>query len=107
MVNKPNNIYELKKRINKIVKDYDNQGIHRTGTKVDNDNAHWLEREIKKIGLTLELEEFSFNRIDTGEASLEINNKKIDGIPLFDCTFPDKDSIKGKGLRKKSRMNEL
>ena len=96
MLNKPNKIYEIKERINKIIKEYDNQGIHRTGTKVDFDSAHWLGSEIKKIGLKPKLEEFTFNRIDIDEASLEINNKKIDGIPLFDCTFPDEDIIKGK-----------
>lgn len=96
MLNKPNKIYEIKERINKIIKEYDNQGIHRTGTKVDFDSAHWLGSEIKKIGLKPELEEFTFNRIDIDEASLEINNKKIDGIPLFDCTFPDEYIIKGK-----------
>jgi hypothetical protein len=96
MSNQSNKIHELKERINKIIKEYDNQGIHRTGTKVDSDNAHWLSNEIKKVGLKPELEEFTLNRIDINEVSLEIDNKKIEGIPLFDCVFPDKEFIKGK-----------
>lgn len=96
MLDKPKKNYEIKERISEIIKVYDNQGVHRTGTKVDFDSAHWLGSEIKKIGLTPELEEFPFNRIGIDEASLEINSKKVDGIPLFDCTFPDEDIIKGK-----------
>ncbi|MFX0081844.1 MAG: M28 family peptidase [Candidatus Hodarchaeota archaeon] len=96
MSNKSNKIQELKERINRIIKDYDNQGIHRTGTKVDSDSAYWLCDEIKKIGLKPKMEEFIFNRIDINEASLEINNKKIDGVPLFDCIVPNEEFIKGK-----------
>ncbi|MFW9872521.1 MAG: M28 family peptidase [Candidatus Thorarchaeota archaeon] len=96
MSNESNKIHELKERINKIIKDYDNQGIHRTGTKVDSDSAYWLRDEIKKIGLKSKMEEFSFNRIGINEASLEINNRKIDGIPLFDSVFSDEEFIKGK-----------
>jgi len=96
MLNKSNKIHELKERINKYTKEYDNQGIHRTGTNVDFESAHWLGNEIKKIGLKPDLEEFSLNRIDIYEVSLEINNKKIEGIPLFDCILPDEDFIKGK-----------
>ena len=79
---------ELKKRISEIIKDYDNQGIHRTGTKVDLNCARWLEKRIKRLGLIPYLDEFFLNRLDINEASLNIDNKKIEGIPLFDCTFP-------------------
>jgi hypothetical protein len=41
----------IKIRIAKIIKEYDNQGFHRTGTEVDLKNAYWLLNEIKKIGL--------------------------------------------------------
>ncbi len=87
---------ELKKRISEIIKDYDNQGIHRTGTKVDLNSAHWLEKEVKRIGLNPYLDEFTINRLDIIETSLNIDNKKIDGIPLFDCIFPDNKIIIGK-----------
>jgi len=39
MVNIDNKTDELRKRIKKIIKEYDNQGIHRTGTKVDDNSA--------------------------------------------------------------------
>ena len=96
MVNIDNKTDELRKRIKKIIKEYDNQGIHRTGTKVDDNSAEWLVDEIKKIGLTPELEKFSFNRIDIEKSILEIKNKIIDGLPFFDCTLRDEVYIKGK-----------
>ena len=64
MVNIAENTDELKNHITGIIKDYDNQGIHRTGMKVDKINADWLVGEIRKIGLIPELEKFPINRID-------------------------------------------
>jgi len=87
---------ELKKRLSEIIKEYDNQGIHRTGTKVDLNSARWLEKRIKRIGLVPYLDEFSLDRLDIEEASLNIDKEKIEGVPLFDCTFPDNKIIKGK-----------
>ncbi len=96
MVNKANNTDDLKNRITRIIKDYDNQGIHRTGMKVDTISADWLVGEIRKIGLFPELEKFPINRIDIKKCSLKIKNRIIDGIPLFDCTLRDKVYVKGK-----------
>ncbi len=39
-------------RIIQIFKDYDGQGIHRTGTETDTRNAHWLAEAIKAMGQT-------------------------------------------------------
>ncbi|MFX1521200.1 MAG: hypothetical protein ACFFCD_14905 [Promethearchaeota archaeon] len=96
MQNRQNKIYELKERIIKIIKEYDDQGIHRTGTNVDNNSAQWLANEIEKLGLKPKLEGFQFKNIEIDEASLEINNNKIDGLPLYDSTLPGEEIIKGK-----------
>ena len=96
MVNIAENTDELKNHITGIIKDYDNQGIHRTGMKVDKINADWLVGEIRKIGLIPELEKFPINRIDIKNCYLKIKNRIIDGIPLFDCTLRDKVYVKGK-----------
>lgn len=96
MQNIQNRFYEIKERIIKIIKEYDHQGIHRTGTNVDNDSAQWLVNEIEKLGLKPKFEEFNFNKIEIDEASLEIENDKIEGLPLFDSTLPGEEIIKGK-----------
>ena len=86
---------DLKQRIISVIKEYDNQGIHRTGTEVDNQSAHWFANKIKKIGPEPRLEEFSLNRIDIIEAYIDIGAEKVNGVPLFDCTYP-KEEIIGK-----------
>lgn len=95
---------ELKQRISTVIKEYDNQGIHRTGTQVDNQSAHWLASRIKNIGLNPYLDEFFLNRIDIEEASVEVGAEKISGVPLFDCTYPKEELIVGKlgSLNKKN-----
>ena len=86
---------DLKRRIATIIKEYDKQGIHRTGTGVDKQSAHWLAGEIKKIGLEPHLDEFSLNCIDIKESSVEIESQKIVGVPLFDCSYPKEGLIVG------------
>lgn len=86
---------DLKQRIITTIKEYDNQGIHRTGTQVDTQSAQWLASEIKKIGLEPYLDEFSLNRINIEEASVEVETQKIQGVPLFDCTYPKEEIIVG------------
>lgn len=86
---------DLKQRIISVIKEYDNQGIHRTGTEVDNQSAHWFANKIKKFGPEPRLEEFSLNRIDIIEAYIDIGAEKVNGVPLFDCTYP-KEEIIGK-----------
>ncbi len=95
---------DLQQRITTIIKEYDNQGIHRTGTEVDKQNAHWLASKIKKIGLNPYLDEFSLNRVDIAEGSIEVGAEKIAGVPLFDCTYPEEELIVGNlgSLRKKN-----
>ncbi len=85
----------MKERIAKIIEEYDNQGIHRTGTQVDLVNARWLLNEIKKIGLKPFLYGFLFKGIDIEEASIKIEENEIHGIPLFDCNFPENELIVG------------
>jgi hypothetical protein len=84
---------DLKQRIISVIKEYDNQGIHRTGTEVDNQSAHWFANKIKKIGPEPRLEEFSLNRIDIIEAYIDIGAEKVNGVPLFDCTYPKEEII--------------
>lgn len=86
---------DLKQRIATIIKEYDNQGVHRTGTQVDTKSAQWLASEIKKIGLEPYLDEFSLNRINIEEATVEVGTQKILGVPLFDCTYPKEGVIVG------------
>jgi len=84
-----------KHRISKIIQTYDNQGIHRTGTDGDINNTQWLADEIKSLGLEPIMDGFNINRLDIKEASLKIEERKINGIPMFDSIINDNIEIKG------------
>src|SRR3954470_20257526 len=77
----------VQNRIGTVIRAYAEQGVHRTGTDVDRQSAEWLANEVGQIGLEPALEEFSLNRVNPLHASLEVNGRKIDGLPLFDGGF--------------------
>ena len=86
---------EQKQRIEKVFEAYDRQGIHRTGTKGDMENAQWLADEIKSLGLEPVMDGFTINRIDMKEASLKIGERKIKGVPIFDSIINNNEVITG------------
>lgn len=44
---------DLQGRIAQIIRAYEEQGNHRTGTKVDQISGDWLADEVRRSGLTL------------------------------------------------------
>ena len=84
-----------KNRISKIIQTYDNRGIHRIGTEGDINNAQWLADEIKSLGLQPIMDGFNINRLDIKEASLKIEERKINGVPMFDSIINDNEEITG------------
>jgi hypothetical protein len=87
---------ESEQRIARIVRDYEQQGIHRTGTEVDRISADWLAAEVRKCGLTPTLESFSISRVDPVAAFLSAGTRHIDGVPLFDCAATDRGGVTGR-----------
>lgn len=82
--------------ITEIIKQYDSQGFHRTGTKVDQLSAFWLVQHIQQLGIEAKLEPFSLSRIDPVLTYIQIGQRRLEGLPLFDSTFTDADGIQGK-----------
>ena len=77
----------VRQRIGAVIRAYEAQGFHRTGTAVDRLSGEWLASEVREIGLEPVLEEFSLSRVDPIDANLVVNGRKIDGLPLFDGGF--------------------
>src|SRR6516165_11480388 len=75
----------VQRRIGSVIRTYEEQGFHRTGTTVDRISGDWLANEVRQIGLKPMCEEFSLRRIDPVNASLVVNDRKIEGLPFFDC----------------------
>jgi hypothetical protein len=85
----------VQNRIGTVIRAYGDQGFHRTGTEVDRISADWLANEVRQIGLEAVLEEFPLSHLDPLHASLEVNGRKIEGLPLFDGGFTDAAGVVG------------
>jgi hypothetical protein len=83
----PNGI--VRQRIGALIRAYEEQGFHRTGTAVDRLSGDWLAGEVRRAGLEPVLEDFPLSRIDPVDASIVVNGRKIEGLPLFDGRFTD------------------
>jgi len=82
-------------RILRTVREYTDQGYHRTGTAVDRISAEWLADRIRQIGLTPSLEPFSFRRVDPITATVIAAGRRVEGLPLFDAAFTDAGGVRG------------
>jgi hypothetical protein len=85
----------VQRRIGNVIRAYEEQGFHRTGTAVDQISGDWLAHEVRQIGLEPMREEFSLSRVDPVGASLVVNGRKIEGLPFFDGAFTSSAGIAG------------
>jgi hypothetical protein len=86
----------LEQRIAEIISAYDAQGNHRTGTAVDEASAEWLSKQVYNIGIEAALEPFALSRVDPRSCFLRIDNRRIEGVPLFDAAFTGAEGVRGK-----------
>jgi len=82
-------------RIGNVIRVYESQGFHRTGTAVDRISGEWLANEVREIGVEPMREEFSLNRVDPIDATLMVDGRKIEGLPLFDGRFTGPAGVEG------------
>jgi len=81
----------------RFVREYDQQGIHRTGTPVDRASADWLADEVAAAGIEAQLDPMPFSRIDVVECFVELpSGERIEGIPLFDSPPTDAEGVAGR-----------
>ena len=82
-------------RVSRSVREYDAQGWHRTGTRVDDDSAEWLVGRVAELGQSTHVESFELERVVPRESYVEVDGRRIDGFPLFDGTFTDEVGVSG------------
>ncbi len=82
-------------RIDRIIREYSEQGDHRSGTDVDLASAEWLKTEITKLGVAHEEDRFSFRRINIERSALVLDGTVIEGVPLYDCTYTNAEGVVG------------
>jgi hypothetical protein len=85
----------VQRRIGSVIRSYEAQGFHRTGTAVDEISGDWLANEVRRIGLEPMREEFSLSRVDPVDASVVVNDHRIEGLPFFDGAFTGPAGIAG------------
>lgn len=83
-------------RINRWVSAFDQQGDHRTGSRVDQESGDWLCEQISAMGARPEKVQFSLPLVQIDECRVCLADIKIDAVPLFDCIFPVVSSINGR-----------
>jgi hypothetical protein len=71
-------------RVAMIVEGYDDLGIHRTGTAVDDAGADWFVERLAEVGVAAGTDRFEFERLDVIDANVEVDGAQVDGTPLFD-----------------------
>lgn len=72
-------------RIANDIRRWDRLGIHRTGTEVDLETAHWLRDEGAALGFDARLESFPLRRRTPVAASAMLEDgTRFEGVPLFD-----------------------
>lgn len=86
---------EAKDRAARWLRAWDGSGIHRTGTAGDHAGAAWLAAEAKSLGAAVSTEEFTLDRIDPVTAHLEVDDARIDGVPVFDAPVTSPHGITG------------
>jgi hypothetical protein len=86
---------EMQRRIGDIIHEYEEQGFHRTGTEVDQISGDWLAGRVREIGLAPMREEWPLSRVDPIDASMIVNGRKIEGLPLFDGGFTTSAGFRG------------
>ena len=83
-------------RISKIIQEFDAQGWHRAGTDVDHLSARWLADKGREFGLDLELERFEFSRVVPQDCFMEVDGRRIEGLPFFDGGFTSPEGVSGR-----------
>ncbi len=83
-------------RIEQWLREYDAQGIHRTGGGADRKSARWLAGKAKECGGAVSLEPIALDRVDPQRCFIEAGGKRIEGLPIFDAPFTDAKGVRGR-----------
>lgn len=82
--------------ISAIIREYDAQGWHRTGTDVDAASGRWLANRVSQLGARPVFEPFTLDRIDLGSCYVEIDGRREEGTPTFDGPLTEADGVVGR-----------
>lgn len=90
------NAVERERRIERLIREFDGQGWHRTGTNVDHASGTWLCERLGSTGVAASLETYPFRRLEPGVCSVEAGALKLDGLPMFDGPLTGANGVRGR-----------
>ena len=86
----------LEARASDTIGAYAGEGHHRTATAVDRASADALLARALATGASASLEPFDLSRVDAGAAFVQIQGRRVDGLPMFDGAFTGADGVRGR-----------
>ena len=89
----PSDAFEA--RAAEIIRAYSGEGHHRTATAVDRTSADALLARARATGARVVLEPFDLSRVEPAAAFLQIDGRRIDGLPMFDGAFTGPAGVRG------------
>jgi hypothetical protein len=85
----------VESRVDDVLRAFDAQGLHRTGTDVDRASGLWLRREADRAGAHTRMLPFTLSRVDVLAAYVEVDGRRLEGLPLFDGGFTAPEGVSG------------
>jgi len=82
-------------RIAQIIQEYAQQGIHRTGSDVDNLSAFWMRDRFAALDIEATLDPLTLSRVVIDEGRLVTPLFEQQGEPLYDCHYTDEAGVSG------------
>lgn len=86
----------VERRITALIHEFEDQGDHRTATAVDIKSGDWLFEQVRSIGAAPTREHYPLDRVDVTGATLTVGDRRIGGVPLFDCIYTGPQGIRGR-----------
>jgi hypothetical protein len=87
---------DLERRAAEAIRAYAGEGHHRTATRVDRASAAALQARARATGAVPSLQPFDLTRVDTAAAFVQIHERRIEGLPMFDGPFTDAGGVSGR-----------
>jgi hypothetical protein len=84
------------RQIANVIREYEEQGFHRTATTADQVSGDWLAGQVRQAGLVPALEPFPLMRVDLVTNALIVADRRIEGLALFDGTFTSASGVSGR-----------
>ena len=85
----------MRQRIERDIRSWDEITDHRTGTEGASRTSSWLAAEISVCGLEPNIDWFAFARRVLHECSVETDDHRAVGVPLFDGGYTDVRGVSG------------